>query len=310
MPLAFALLAGALATLNPCGFVLLPAFLSYSVGIDAGESHLLPAPTRILRGTAAGLLVTVGLLAIYAVVGIPLSLGATELTEAMPWVGLAVGLAMTVVAVATLANRQLSLPMLRFPIASRTHGASAMLLFGVGYGLASVGCTLPVFLVAVGASMATRGGTAVLAAFGAYALGMALMLVALSIGAALLRDGLARALKRALPHLRWVTGALLLLVGAYLVYYWAAVLWMPPGALAVDPVIAFSQHWTFLTQAWADAGGGRWLVQSAAGVVVLAALVGLWQWGNSHDADLDSDHLEQQSPDAAAQQPTPETTAR
>jgi cytochrome c biogenesis protein CcdA len=43
MPLAFALLAGALATLNPCGFVLLPAFLSYSVGIDAGESHLLPA---------------------------------------------------------------------------------------------------------------------------------------------------------------------------------------------------------------------------------------------------------------------------
>lgn len=51
--------------------------------------------------------------------------------------------------------------------------------------------------------------------FGAYALGMALVLMALSIGAGLLRDGLARALGRAIPHLRWINGGLLLLVSAY-----------------------------------------------------------------------------------------------
>jgi cytochrome c-type biogenesis protein len=276
MPIAAALLAGALATLNPCGFVLLPAFLAYTVG--ARDPSPPPAPTRLLRGVVAGLLVTLGSLAVFAVAGIPLSLGATQLATAMPWVGLVLGLAMAVVAVTTLANRQLPLPVRRSTTTPGGQGARAMLLFGAGYGLSSMSCTLPVFLIVVGASLSSGSMPATLVAFGAYAVGMALVLMALSIGAALLRDGLARMLRRALPCLRWVNGGLLLLVGAYLIYYWGVVLWMPPGALAADPVVAFGQRFTSLVQRWAETGGGRWLLLPAAVVVALAALAGIWQW--------------------------------
>jgi len=52
-----------------------------------------------------------------------------------------------------------------------------------------------------------------LVVFGSYAVGMASVLMALAVGAALLRNGLARALKRLLPHMNRIAGALLLLVG-------------------------------------------------------------------------------------------------
>jgi cytochrome c biogenesis protein CcdA len=58
-----------------------------------------------------------------------------------------------------------------------------------------------------------------LVVFGSYAVGMASVLMALAVGAALLRNGLARALKRLLPHMNRIAGALLLLVGASLTYY-------------------------------------------------------------------------------------------
>ena len=56
-PISIAFVAGGLATLNPCGFPLLPAFLSFYAGAD--EARLPRAPSRVLQGLFVGLLVTV-----------------------------------------------------------------------------------------------------------------------------------------------------------------------------------------------------------------------------------------------------------
>ena len=59
--------------INPCGFPLLPAFLSFYLGAD--ERRLPPAPTRALQGLLVGALVTVGFLGFFALVGLPVSYG-------------------------------------------------------------------------------------------------------------------------------------------------------------------------------------------------------------------------------------------
>ena len=46
MPIALALVAGGLATVNPCGFALLPALLSFYVG---AEEERLPREARRFR---------------------------------------------------------------------------------------------------------------------------------------------------------------------------------------------------------------------------------------------------------------------
>jgi cytochrome c biogenesis protein CcdA len=59
--------------INPRGFPLLPAFLSYYLGAE--ERRLPPAPTRVLQGLLVGGLVTLGFLGFSALVGLPVSYG-------------------------------------------------------------------------------------------------------------------------------------------------------------------------------------------------------------------------------------------
>src|SRR4051812_45155525 len=91
VPLSIALTAGGLTVVNPCAFPLLPAFLSFYLGAD--EQRLPPASTRALQGLLVGALVAAGFLAVFAVVGLPLSLGLGAIANAVPWLGLATGAA-------------------------------------------------------------------------------------------------------------------------------------------------------------------------------------------------------------------------
>jgi cytochrome c biogenesis protein CcdA len=276
MPIALALVAGGFATVNPCGFALLPALLSFYVGAE--ERDLPRAPTRALQGVVVGLMVAAGFLAVFAVVGIPISLGATRVTQAIPSAGIVLGIVMALAGLASLMGRRLSLSITHPFRATPERRPRTMLLFGIGYGIASLGCTLPVFLALIGASLATSGPVAGLVVFGAYALGMASVLMALAIGAALLRDGLARALGRLVPHMSRIAGSLLLVVGVYLTYYWWQVRFAPAGSLARDPMVSLVQGFTNAVQRAAAASSGRWLIVAAGAIVVVAASAGIWRW--------------------------------
>src|SRR5215218_2814637 len=84
-----ALVAGGLAVINPCGFPLLPAFLSYYLGAD---DHDLPrASTRIVQGLLVGALVSAGFVGVFALATLPVSFGVALVARAIPWAGLATG---------------------------------------------------------------------------------------------------------------------------------------------------------------------------------------------------------------------------
>jgi cytochrome c-type biogenesis protein len=215
VPISIALVAGGLAVVNPCGFPLLPAFLSVYLGAD--EQRLPPAPTRALQGLVVGALVTLGFLGFFALTGLPVSYGVGAIARAVPWAGLATGAALGIAGLLTLLARQLRLPAHPRLRPRRERRLGAMLLFGVGYGAASLGCTLPLFLTLVGASLSDGGKITTFLAYGA---GMAVVLMALSVLVALAREGATRAVRPLLPYMNRIAGALLLASGAYLSYYW------------------------------------------------------------------------------------------
>jgi cytochrome c biogenesis protein CcdA len=93
-------------------------------------------------------------------------------------------------------------------------------LFGIAYAVGSLSCTLPVFLVVVGSALATQGFIASLGQFLAYALGMGLVLIAVTVGAAMFRGTVARWLRSAIPYVHRMSALFLLGAGAYLIYYW------------------------------------------------------------------------------------------
>lgn len=277
MSLTFAILADALAMLNPCNFALLPAFLSVSLH---SQDTTRTSSTRTLHAVVVGLIVTAGAVSIFAVVGVPIALGAGQLTRAVPWIGFALGLVLAVVAVFTLAGKRIPLPDRRVR-ADHRRGVGGLLLFGAGYGIASLSCTLPIFLVVVGASLTNTGGLAALLVFAGYAVGMAVVLTALAVGVGLLRDGITRALASVLPRLRWVTGGLLGLTSAYLLYYWGTALFTPTGTRAHDPLVTAMDRISATIQSWAINGAGTWLLLGAAGVLAVLLLRALWRWART-----------------------------
>jgi cytochrome c-type biogenesis protein len=100
------------------------------------------------------------------------------------------------------------------------QGFKTYFLFGIGYGTASLGCTLPVFLVVVGSAMQSKGFSDGVFQFISYSLGMGTVLTALALSMALFKGGLTNYLRRAVPHMGRIAGALLLVSGSYQVYYW------------------------------------------------------------------------------------------
>ena len=271
VPVTVAFAAGGLAVINPCGFPLLPAFLSFYLGAD--EQELPRAPTQILQGLLVGALVSVGFVGLFALASLPVSFGIALVARAIPWAGLATGALLALAGLVAVTGRRIALPVhLHVPI-RKERRLGAMLLFGVGYGAASLGCTLPLFLTLIAAS----SGADKLTVFAAYAVGTAVVLTALSVLVALAREGVARGVRPLLPYMSRLAGLLLLIAGGYLVYYWARLRFGNTATVADDPVVSFAIRFSGHIRTVAD-GHGSMLVAGAGAIVLTALLATLVRW--------------------------------
>jgi len=93
-------------------------------------------------------------------------------------------------------------------------------LFDIAYAVGSLSCTLPIFLVVVGTSLASEGLLLSFGQFIGYALGMGTIIFAVTIGAALFRRAMVRWLRLMTPYIHRVSAMFLTGAGAYLIYYW------------------------------------------------------------------------------------------
>jgi len=276
-PITLALAAGGLSTVNPCGFAMLPAYLSFYVG--ANEEQLPSAGSRTAQGLLTGLTVSAGFLLVFGIVGLPITYGATQIVRAIPWAGIALGIALLVVGVATLAGRKISMTLANPVRPGQTRQPKTMFVFGIGYGIASLGCTLPVFLAVIGASLATQGPGSALTVLVAYGAGMAIMLMLFSTGAALVRDGLVRTVRKMMPYMHRITGTMLTIAGVYLTYYWGRVKFGSVATLGDDPIVGFVGTFTASIERVAGTYGQP-IILSAAVVLLGILSVMLWKWLN------------------------------
>lgn len=224
-PLLYAFTLGLVAACNPCGFPLLPAYLGGFVGGDAAQSWAARTGRALLSAGA----VTVGFVAVFAPLGALVSGGVDVVLGWVPWAMIPFGVAMVAVGAWTLAGRSLRVPLPVVPSGRGRRPVAGMFLFGVAYAVASLSCALPVFVAGVSGTFGRDGVAGGLADFVAYALGMGLLLAVAALVVAHAGAPALRRARRVGPVLQRVVGAVLVLVGAYLVLYWASDL-ADPGA--------------------------------------------------------------------------------
>lgn len=152
-PLTLAFAAGLVATVNPCGFAMLPAYLSYFMGLEEDQT----SRSRAMRSAlAVGTVVSIGFLVVFGLAGLLITAGFRFVIGAIPWFAGVVGVGIVALGISLLFGREVTIGLPKARRATSGRGYRSVFLFGVSYAVASLSCTLPVFLTVV-ATQVTRG---------------------------------------------------------------------------------------------------------------------------------------------------------
>ncbi len=221
LPLSYAFGAGMVATVNPCGVLLLPSLVAFYLG--RGEAAALSAPRRAGKALLLGLMATLGFVTLFAVVGAAIGAGGRALAATFPIAGFVVGVILVVLGVwlaisgrgfgILAASRAMERVELRDDLRS-------LFLFGVGYAVCSLACTLPIFLVVAGSALAAGGPVAAAGQFVSYALGMGTVLTAVILGAAFFEGAMRQWVRRLVPYVHRLAASFLIGAGLFVVNYW------------------------------------------------------------------------------------------
>jgi cytochrome c biogenesis protein CcdA len=233
LPLALALTAGVLAAVNPCGFALLPAYLSLLV--LGGSPSRGVAVGRALTATAS---ITLGFAALFGVFGLAVQPVAGQVQAHLPWFTIMFGTLMALAGAWLLAGRQLPALMPKVRRAPTvTRSVPSMVLFGMAYATASLGCTIAPFLAIVVSAFRSGSTGEGIVLFAAYAAGMGLIVAVASLTVALTRSAAVSRLRRLGAFAPRVGGGLLLFVGAYVAYYGWYEIRVQRDPATTDPVV-------------------------------------------------------------------------
>ena len=213
---ALALAAGMVAAVNPCGFAMLPAYLGFFLGTETTERT---TSARVSRALVVGASLTLGFLAVFTVIGLPLRNAGDFITNVSGWLTLAAALLLIGLGIAICLGWRLPIRTPKVAAGGRSGSFTSMFAFGASYALASLGCALPVFIPVVVGGSRRHGLLSGVLTTGTYGLGMGLVIVALTVSLALASGGLLRVLRSAMRYVDRIAGVVMVLAGVYLVFY-------------------------------------------------------------------------------------------
>jgi len=213
---ALALATGMVAAVNPCGFAMLPAYLGFFLGTDTQERSVV---ARVARALVVGAALTLGFLAVFVLVGGLLQNATDVISNVSGWATLVIALVVIAAGVAILAGWRLPVLTPKIAAGGRSGTFRSMFLFGVSYAVASLGCSLGLFVSTLFKGSHRNGVASGLVATGCYGLGMGLVITALTVSLAVASGGLLRILRSAMRFVDRAAGVLMVLAGVYLVFY-------------------------------------------------------------------------------------------
>ncbi|AQT80002.1 hypothetical protein B1R94_13090 [Mycolicibacterium litorale] len=269
-----ALAAGMVAALNPCGFAMLPAYLTLVVRGEDLDRNRVAEVGRALVATAA---MTLGFLAVFGGFGLLTVSVAAGVQRYLPYATIVVGVILVALGSWLVTGRELRVPGLgrlgRDRHWAPTARLGSMFGYGIGYAIASLSCTVGPFLAVTGSAMRTGPALDAALVYLAYAAGFALVVGVLAVAVALAGTALIDRMRRVLPYVSRISGAVLILVGLYVAYYgsYEVRLFSADGNPA-DPVVGAAGRIQRVLAGWVYRTGG-WAWVAALALLVVVALL-------------------------------------
>ncbi len=218
---AFGFLAGLTAFFAPCAFALFPGYISYALTLTEAKEVQGKRLSSSLRLGVAG---ATGAVLFFLLIGVGLSVLGGSLSPFLVKAKPILALGIVLLGVLLVLDRSPNLPFLQALLPVRGNPTKSpwkgAFLYGFGYGLASTGCTLPVYMSAIIFPFMSGYPFAGFVTFVSFALAMGLLMLAVSLLIGFSRQTLIHRLQAKTRTLKRIGGIILIGVGLYAGYYY------------------------------------------------------------------------------------------
>lgn len=288
MSLSF--IRGMVAAVNPCGFILLPTYLMYFLGLQGTMPGSQRATMR--RAVVVSAAVSAGFLSVFLIAGLISWRFTSWINENAKYATGAIGVALLVLGIAMLFGYKL--PFMTPRLDSGGEGGpkqsvGAMFVYGIAYAIASIGCTIGLFIATVFSASERDGIAAGVGNMLAYGAGMALLVSALTIALASANTSLLKLLRGSLQYVDRIAAVFVVLSGLYLIWYFYWVDIREEG----DPIT----DWAFVRQAQVTAFlSDHWQIVGIVMVAIVGgAMVYAWSRPNAAVDELATPKIDEPS---------------
>jgi len=219
---SLAIAAGFVTFISPCGIAMLPAYASYYIGREESEKNV---KKDFFNGLKNGLYVSLGLISIFMIIGAIIIYIGNFIKVYIPIFTLVVGLVLIIIGFFMLYNKNFSIT-LPFHLQLKKKINNKFLrfyAFGIGYGLAVMSCTLPVFLAIIISALSAGSVIDGVIVFLLYSIAASVGVVGISIITAMSKVTLMIKFSRIFPYVRVITAVVIIIAGSYIIYYQIAV---------------------------------------------------------------------------------------
>ena len=244
--LSLAIVAGVLATFNPCGFALLPAYMGMIAAANEGrsKSQALVGGLRFASG------MTVGFILLFGTFGLVFAPFASAISRYLPIVTIVVGIFIVVLGFWLLLGRKVGNGAGLIKGWSPGESWFSQVGYGLTFAIVSLSCTLGPFLAVTGASIRSSDFFGIVFTFVAFALGMGAAVSVIAVATALTGSQVSVWMRSKSEVISRVTGSLVILAGLYVAWFGWFEWRVNSGEQVGDPIIGAvtdAQSWVVNT---------------------------------------------------------------
>ena len=165
-----------------------------------------------------------GFIVLFGLAGLLIGIGFRSVIEWFPWLGFVVGLLLIFVSSLMVSGYNIysPIPQRLSGTVGTTHNRNVVsyFVFGISYGIASLSCTLPIFLVVVATSLASAGFKESVTQFFWYALGMGSVIFLLTLSLSVMNSLVVAFSRKVNRWIVWLSPLLMYISGVYIIMYW------------------------------------------------------------------------------------------
>lgn len=214
----FSFIAGVVTFFAPCGLALLPAYLSYFLGL--GEN---PKNPGLKKAMVTGAVVTLGIIALYSLLGFIISSIGVVVSPYITLLQYIFAVLIIILGIALLKNFSLNMTMFNKMFGQKIRQSSGFgraFLFGIGYGIASVSCTFPVVMALIFVPLITGNFLVGVGVFLSYSIALGIMMIIMSGIIAYSKEDVLQRMLKSSVKIKKLSGIVMMFAGIILLIYY------------------------------------------------------------------------------------------